>query len=99
MTTLYLDTATLSAKADELEELDNLFLEEIQKLDDTEQALASMWEGPAKDSFRTAYHKDSTQMRNFYSAIRVYVMQLRLIIATYKRIECINSQIGENRTY
>jgi len=99
MTKLYLDTSALSAKADELERLNETFLQEVGVLNDNEEILAGMWEGPAKESFRNAYHRDSVQMKNFYNAIKIYVVQLRAIIEAYKRIEQLNNELARQRKY
>ncbi|MBQ6019659.1 MAG: WXG100 family type VII secretion target [Clostridia bacterium] len=99
MSTLYLDLATLQQRADELETMNERLLSEIATLNDTEAALAGMWEGPAKDAFRTAYHNDSVQMKNFYNAVRVYVQVLRAIIMYYRQVECMNRDIAVTRSY
>ena len=99
MAALYFDLGTLSAKADELEALNNSFYTEVDNLNSTEEALAGMWEGDAKDAFRNAYRTDSIQMHNFYNAIKAYVQALREIIAYYAQKEAENVQIAQNRTY
>ena len=99
MTIIYFDLAVLSAKADELEGLNERLLGEITTMNETESALAGMWEGPAKESFRQAYERDAVQMKNFYNAIRVYIEILRLLIANYRAIESQNEMLGQQRTY
>ena len=73
MTIIYFDLAVLSAKADELEGLNERLLGEITTMNETESALAGMWEGPAKESFRQAYERDAVQMKNFYCSSRTIV--------------------------
>ena len=99
MSLLYLDVAQLTERANELETLNEQFLNEICILNEREEELAGMWEGEAKESFRRAYASDSIQMKNFYNAIRVYVQQLRLIIECYRRYEAFNSELARTRTY
>lgn len=98
MTKLYLDSASLTQKANDLEELNNRFLALVGNLNDREEVLAGMWEGPAHDEFRKAYHSDSVQMKNFYNAIVVYLTVLRQIISEYEKIEIINSERARTRT-
>ena len=99
MTKTYLDAAALSAKADELETLNNQLLAEIGVLNDTEATLAGMWEGPAKESFRNAYASDSVQMKNFYNCVFVYVQVIRANVCRYRCIEMRNEEIARIRCY
>lgn len=99
MSELYFDLASLEAKADELETLNETFFTEVQNLDDTEAALGAMWEGPANEAFRAAYARDAIQMRNFYNCIKSYVSTLRAIVENYRRYEQMNETIATNRTY
>ena len=99
MTNLYFDLAALRERADELERLNEQLLAEIETLNDQEAALAGMWEGPAKDAFRQAYHNDSVQMKNFYNAVRIYVQVLRMVIEFYAHTECVNRELAATRSY
>ena len=99
MNNLYFDLVALRQRADELERLNEQLLAEIETLNDQEAALAGMWEGPAKDAFRQAYHNDSVQMKNFYNAVRIYVQVLRLVIEYYARTESSNCELATARAY
>ena len=99
MVIIYYDSAALRERADELERLNEQLLAEIGTLNDQEAALASMWEGPAKEAFRQAYHNDSVQMKNFYNAVRVYIQVLLILIDYYARTESMNCELAHNRTY
>ena len=96
---LYFDLAALKQRAEELERLNEQLLSEINTLNDQEAALAGMWEGPAKDAFRQAYHNDSVQMKNFYNAVRVYIAVLNAIMAYYAQMEASNRDLATVRSY
>ena len=99
MCIIYYDSAALRERADELERLNEQLLVEIETLNDQEAALAAMWEGPAKDAFRQAYHNDSIQMKNFYNAVRVYIQVLLILIEYYARTENMNCDLARSRNY
>ena len=99
MAQMYVDSASLRAKAAELEELNNQFKSEIGGLQDNEQALAGMWEGTAKENFRTAFNNDVVQMNNFYNAIGMYISKLEEIAAKYEQAEQQNAELASTRTY
>ena len=99
MSLLYLDVAQLTERANELEILNENFLNETEILNEREAELAGMWEGEAKESFRQAYASDAIQMKNFYNAIRIYIQQLRFIIECYRRYELTNVELASSRAY
>lgn len=99
MAYIYMESSSLSERADELEVLNERFIAIVNNLNDYEANLSSMWEGETKDAFRTAYQRDSVQMRNFYNAIAMYIMKLRAIIERYRQYEMINTDRAVTRTY
>lgn len=99
MAYIYLESSSLSERANELEALNERLMGIIENLNDYEANLSSMWEGEAKDAFRTAYQRDAVQMRNFYNAIVVYVLKLRTIIERYRQREMMNVEKATTRTY
>ena len=90
---------TLTAKADELEQLNQTFDSMIKTLQETEAALGAMWEGEAKKGFHTAFTNDMTQLRNFYNAIIGYVNALRQAMAKYAEAENKNIELASTRKY
>ncbi len=93
-------TATqLNAKAEELEGLNNQFKNTVNALEETEVALAGMWEGEAKDAFHQAFNKDKTQMDNYFNAIAQYVGVMRQIAAKYAQAESVNVATANERKY
>ncbi len=99
MTQLRIEISVAIQRVDELEAYNEQLLTELNTLQQTEEALAAMWEGAAKDAFRAAFQSDMEQMINFYNAIRSYIIQLRLIIAVYRAYEAANEQLAVTRSY
>lgn len=91
--------STLQSKAEELEQLNATFDSMIKKLQETEAALASMWEGEAKRSFHQAFTSDMKQLRNFYNAVLAYVNALRQAIARYVDAENRSTEIARTRKF
>ena len=99
MAQMYVDSNSLRARASELASINEQFRSEVVNLQDTEEALAGMWEGDAKETFRGAFDSDLVQMSNFYNAIGMYVKQLEEIAAQYERAEAQNVELASTRTY
>lgn len=89
----------LKAKADELKGLNSRFRNEISTLEEKEASLATMWEGEAQKTFRTAFQRDKVQMTNFYNAIEQYVSALLVIAAKYEQAESVNVNTAATRNY
>ena len=99
MAQFYVDASSLRTKVSELQQLNNSFKSEMDNLQETEQILAGMWEGSAKDAFRTAFNSDIVQMSNFYNAINTFADRLQEIVVQYERAESTNTQLASTRTY
>lgn len=89
----------LQSKAEELEQLNQTFDSMIKKLQETEAALGTMWEGEAKNGFHTAFTNDMIQLRNFYNAILAYVNALRQAVQKYAEAESKNVELASTRKY
>lgn len=89
----------LTAKANELEQLNSQFNAMVKSLEETEAALNGMWEGDAKEGFHKAFTSDMTQLGNFYRAIFQYVSALRQVIAKYAEAEGKNVDVASTRKY
>lgn len=89
----------LKAKAEELTSLNNNLKTNVSELETSEQNLASMWDGEAKDAFHQAFHNDKVQMNNFSMLIEKYVAALENIAATYQRAENTNLGTASSRNY
>lgn len=89
----------LNAKADELKQINATYKAKVNALEETEAALAAMWEGEAKEAFRNAFKRDKTNMNNFYAAIELYVSVLQQIAAEYAKAEATNTQTAGQRSY
>lgn len=99
MAEIKVTAAQLNTKAEELEALNNQFKSTVNSLEETEAALAGMWDGEAKDAFHQAFTNDKTQMNNYYNAIAQYVNVMRQIAAKYAQAEATNVSIGSERKY
>lgn len=93
------NTATVKNKSGDLKALNVSFKKLVEELKTTEGALNSMWEGEAKKEFHNAFHKDITQMTNFYNAIEKYVQSLNQIVQKYEAAERKNVSTATQRTY
>lgn len=91
--------SALKTKAKELEQLNETLNTMINSLQETEQSLGGMWEGEANEAFHTAFTNDMTQLRNFYNAIKLYIMALYAAIAKYIQAERRNTSLARVRTY
>ena len=49
-----------------------------------------MWEGDAKEAFRTSFSQDKAKMELFYTEIGKYIVALRSIAAKYELAERTN---------
>lgn len=99
MAQIYVDTASLRNKMEELSELNEQFRNEVANLKEIEQSLAGMWEGTSKETFHNAFNSDATQMNNFYNAIAQFISRLGVIITKYETAESKNTEIASARNY
>ena len=88
MTKTYLGAAALSAKADELETLNNQLLAEIGVLNDTEATLAGMWEGAAKE-----------QMAPYLAAVDRFAKMFARLYEKGKRDGTLDTSLPEEKMF
>ena len=89
----------LKAKANDLMTLNASLKTNVGDLEATEQNLASMWEGEARDAFHQAFNNDKIQMTNFTTLIEKYVNSLLAIAAKYEQAEKVNVSTASTRNY
>ena len=89
----------LKAKAEELTSLNANLKSNVSDLEATEQNLATMWDGEAKDAFHQAFNNDKIQMTNFSTLIEKYVASLQQIAAKYEQAENTNLNTATTRNY
>ena len=99
MALISVTAAQLKAKADELTNLNGNFKSNVQDLEATEQNLAGMWEGQARDAFDRQFNNDKIQMTNFSTLIEKYVNTLISIAAKYEQAESVNTDTAATRNY
>ena len=99
MAEIQVTTATLRAKAEELNGLNEQFKNAVTSLTEEEQSLRTSYEGQSSDAFHAAFTKDMTQMQNFYNAIAQYVQKLLQIAESYEKAEQANVATATTRNY
>ncbi len=88
----------LKSRAEELKALNNNFKTQTETLKSTEEALRTMWEGEANNSFHNAFVRDKTQMDSFKQAIDQYITALLTIASRYEEAEARNTATAMGRT-
>ena len=89
----------LVAKANTLNELNQTFKGQVERLVETEGSLGGMWEGEARNSFHTAFNNDVQQMGVFHTAVATYVETLLGAAEKYQMAEALNIELGKTRKY
>jgi WXG100 family type VII secretion target len=89
----------LAKQAQTLQELNERFKTEVTTMTEKEQALSSMWEGEARNTFHVAFGNDVQQMGTFYNAVNKYVETLLNAAAKYQEVEMLNVELGKTRKY
>lgn len=89
----------LRKKADSLRGLNSRFKSGVDNLISTEQALKTMWEGEANDTFHSVFVKDKDQMDIFHEVIESFIEALFVIAARYEEAEKRNTATASTRTY
>lgn len=96
---IIVSTRELNSKSQSLQASNTQLNKMIDQLQQQELNLCSMWEGDAKDEFDKEFRKDIQQMKNFYEAIKNYILKLNEIIKNYDQAEAKNVQIARERKY
>ena len=89
----------LRNSGDQLMNLVEKFKVQKEELSSIEQALGSMWEGEAKESFHSAFLRDCGQMEAFAEVVTGYFQVMESIADRYDVAESRNLSIANNRTY
>ncbi|MCR5109040.1 MAG: WXG100 family type VII secretion target [Lachnospiraceae bacterium] len=89
----------LRSKAEELRNLNSSFMSQTEALQNTEEALKTMWEGEANNAFHNAFVRDKGQMDGFRETIEQYVETLLLIASKYEEAEARNVATASSRSY
>lgn len=87
----------LRLEAEKLRQLNHRYKNQIVNLAAKEQSLGTMWEGQAKEGFRSAFLKDKNKMEEFYQLIGKYTQALEQIAAKYEQAEQRNMEIVVSR--
>lgn len=87
----------LRNKADQLEQFNRQFRNEVKKMEGYESQLSSMWDGDAKQAFRKAFNDDKIKMERFALNIDKYIMALREDAQKYEEAEQKATNIATER--
>lgn len=99
MAMIHVTSQRLRSAAENLQGLNGQFKTKAGELAGKEQSLCQMWEGQAKNTFHTAFDRDSQQMEIFYNLINQYVQALLEIAERYEQAEARNAEIAGCRKY
>ncbi len=98
MSQFQVSATELTRQADALSQLNQNLQTQITALEESEAALAAMWEGEAKNAFHNAFQTDKSKMQNFKTAIDEYVTALKNIAAKYAQAEQTNVNTATSRS-
>ena len=87
--------AELRNKAEQLRQQNEQFKTLSNGLKEQEQGLSGMWEGDARNTFRSEFQKSATYMDNFHNGINQYIQALEQIIRKYEEAEAKNVEIAK----
>ena len=82
----------LRSKADELEQLNRQFQQEVTSMVGYEQELSGMWEGEAQKAYATRFKALDGDMAQIQMKINEHVTDLNEMAQTYKQAESANTQ-------
>lgn len=99
MAEIRVTTGELQNKAGELRQLNDQFKKAVEEMSASEQQLAGMWDGDAKEAFHNAYMSDKSQMGVFADTIEKYCQALESNAAEYGVVELKNVSTATTRTY
>lgn len=98
MSKFTVNSAQLRQKANALNELNQQFRTAVNELTNSEQSLASMWEGDAQKAFHKAFSDDVQQFTNFYNGIAKYIQALQEAADKYDKAEAQNVNLATARS-
>ena len=97
MALIQVTSQQLRDKAAELRNQNNTVRNHIESLRSQEGSLSGMWEGEARESFRSAFQTDIAKRTEFCSAIEQYAAALETIAAKYDEAEAKNTSTAASR--
>lgn len=94
-----ISSTDLRNNSEQLVDLNHKLKSEKDVLVTNEQALMSMWEGDAKESFHREFVRDIGQMEAFSEVISSYCLAMDYIADRYESAESKNLNMANTRTY
>lgn len=99
MALIRVTASQVRSTASQLRDYNANFNSQVQKLQESEASLNSMWDGQANDAFHTAFTSDKEYMTQFYNLINKYCEALEQIAAEYENAENINTDTATRRSF
>ncbi|MCR4691240.1 MAG: WXG100 family type VII secretion target [Lachnospiraceae bacterium] len=97
MSEIKVTSAQVNQKKEHLRQMNQNFNKNLQKMDQTEQQLLTMWEGDASKAFTANYKKYRAKLNDMYTVFESYCKALEQIIKTYEKTEKHNVQIAKTK--
>ena len=99
MALIRVTAAQVRSTANQLREYNANFNGQVNKLQESEASLNSMWQGQANDAFHAAFSSDKEYMTQFYNLINNYCEALDQIATEYENAENVNTDTATKRTF
>ena len=91
-------SSQMRSSIEELKEMIERYQVIVQKLEESEASLKTMWEGEANDAFHRAFLSDRHKMEDFRRLIIMFIQTLTTITQRYELTEMKNREIATTRT-
>lgn len=96
-TLIRVTASQIRSTASQLRDYNVNFNNQVEKLQESETSLNSMWDGQANDAFHAAFNSDKEYMTKFYQLINKYCDALEQIAKEYETAENINTETATKR--
>lgn len=96
-TKIRVSTQILRSRANELEQMNNKFHQEVENLRNDENVLSTSYAGMAQKEFHKQFTMDAEKFDKFFNGIQRYIEQIRQDADDYDRVESINREIAVTR--
>jgi|InofroStandDraft_1065614.scaffolds.fasta_scaffold35817_3 WXG100 family type VII secretion target len=99
MAQIRVTASQVRSAATSLRDYNQNFSVQVQKLQDSEGSLNSMWEGQAKEAFHIAFTSDKEYMEQFHTLVTKYCEALDNIAIEYENAEKLNTETAKARNF
>lgn len=99
MALIRVTASQVRSTANQLREYNSNFNTQVNRLQESEASLNSMWDGQANDAFHAAFSSDKEYMTQFYNLINKYCEALDQIATEYENAENKNTETATKRSF